>query len=583
MVAYLFTQLGFPYVQRASVELVLLSLTAGALGPWILMRGLGFFAHAIGTAAFPGLIVADAIGIAPQAGAVLGATGLAAGSGILNPGKSDGTRIALWLTGAMAAGALIASDISHPGAGVDTALFGSLLTVGSSDILTAAIAAAAGFWAAATGGPRWLAQGMLGRPSPRWDALLFLVVALAVLAQLSATGALLASSLLVLPATAARPWVSNLRSWQLLTGSLALVSAFIGLLASLGFDTPPGATIALTAGLVVVGSLIIKRVTKPGTNRSLRKALTATAAVAAAMVVGGCAGSQTNPIVATTPIVGSITQSIAGPGFTVKTLVPSGADPHSYEPRPSDTAALAGAKVLITSGAGLDNWVLNQKDKAGGKETVVDLAAHSPFKLDGEQPSEMDPHWFHDPRNVAAAGRTIALALSRRFPDQAAGFLQRAAELTAETRRLDKQARACTAKLTPLERNLVTDHDAFAYLAARLHLKVQGSILQSQSTVAAPSPRQIDSLAQQIKALRIKAIFPERALDPRLAKNLAKQSGASADTQLDADTLGPAGSQSGSWSGMWTGNVSRLVKALSGGRVTCNFNTTGATSDATQL
>ncbi|MCX6388069.1 MAG: hypothetical protein NTX07_05000, partial [Solirubrobacterales bacterium] len=65
-------------------------------------------------------------------------------------------------------------------------------------------------------------------------------------------------------------------------------------------------------------------------------------------------------------------------------------------------------------------------------------------------------------------------------------------------------------------------------------------------------------------------------------KNLATQSGASADTQLDADTLGPSGSQAGTWSGMWTGNVSRLVKALSGGRVTCNFNTTGATSDATK-
>ncbi|MCX6388068.1 MAG: zinc ABC transporter substrate-binding protein, partial [Solirubrobacterales bacterium] len=394
-------------------------------------------------------------------------------------------------------GALIASDISHPGAGVDTALFGSLLTVGRSDILTAAIAAAIGLWTAATGGPRWLAQGMLGHRYPRWDALLFLAVSLAVLAQLSATGALLASSLLVLPAAAARPWVSSIRSWQLLTGSLALLSAFIGLLASLGFDTPPGATIALTAGVVVVSSLIIKRVTKPGTDRSIRKALAVTAAVGAAIALGGCAGSQTNPIVATTPIVGSITQLIAGPEFTVKTLVPSGADPHSYEPRPSDTAALAGAKVLVTSGAGLDDWVLKQKDKAGGKETVVDLASHAPVKLVGEQAGQMDPHWFHDPRNVAAAGKAIAIELSKTFPNQSAGFLQRAGELTSETRRLDAQARVCTARLTPLERNLVTDHDAFAYLAARLHLKVQGSILQSQSTVAAPSPRQIDSLAQE--------------------------------------------------------------------------------------
>ena len=66
--------LTLPYLQRGVAEVLALSLAAGLLGTWIVLRGLAFFAHAVATATFPGLVLADGLGFA----APLGAAGAAA-------------------------------------------------------------------------------------------------------------------------------------------------------------------------------------------------------------------------------------------------------------------------------------------------------------------------------------------------------------------------------------------------------------------------------------------------------------------------------------------------------------------------
>ena len=58
-----------PFVQRAVLEVVVLAVAAGLIGTWIVLRGLAFYAHAVGTAAFPGLVLADGLGFAAHLGA----------------------------------------------------------------------------------------------------------------------------------------------------------------------------------------------------------------------------------------------------------------------------------------------------------------------------------------------------------------------------------------------------------------------------------------------------------------------------------------------------------------------------------
>ena len=559
-------QLGYGYAQRAVVELTLLAAISGAVGPWIAMRSLAFFSHAIGTAAFPGLVAADALGASPMlgAGATAAVVAIGAGGGKGRSSGSNSTKTGLWLTAALAAGALIASRQGVSSMAAQAALFGSLLTLTWMDLAVTGLVAVIAIVATVLGGPRWLDSGLTGANRPGWDRLLVVAVAAAAIAQLASAGSLLAAAMLVLPAIATRPWVRTIRWWQLATTAVALATGLAGLALSLGANLPPGASIAVVAGVIAFGSHLLAR----PVARQL--ALAATSLLAAVGLVGCGGTSAPGGIVATTPIVGSIATSVAGGQLPVSVLVPSGADPHEYEPRPSDIEALAGAKLIVENG-GLDSWVSRLKQRSGSNGHLLNLSAAVPYPRPGEQPKTTDPHWFHDPRNVAAAAQAIAARLAQIDPANAANYRARAAKLGATARALDAAGRACTANLNPSERNLVTDHDAFGYLAQRLRLTVQGTLLPTQSTEAAASPQQLDSLVQKIRELKIKAIFPERALDPKLARSIASQTGASSNTQLDADTLGPAGSTDSTWAGMWKQNVTRLAASLSGGRVKCDL------------
>src|SRR2546428_13551131 len=57
------------FVQRGLLEILVFSVVAGALGTWIVLRGLAFYAHAVAAAAFPGLVLADGLGFAAGLGA----------------------------------------------------------------------------------------------------------------------------------------------------------------------------------------------------------------------------------------------------------------------------------------------------------------------------------------------------------------------------------------------------------------------------------------------------------------------------------------------------------------------------------
>src|SRR5919107_1431972 len=79
-----------PFVQRGVAEVLLLAVGAGLLGTWIVLRGLAFYSHAVGTAAFPGLVVADGLGFAAPIGAFAAAALFAAAVGRLADSRRRG-------------------------------------------------------------------------------------------------------------------------------------------------------------------------------------------------------------------------------------------------------------------------------------------------------------------------------------------------------------------------------------------------------------------------------------------------------------------------------------------------------------
>src|SRR5207249_4644064 len=122
----------------------LLSVAAGILGTWVVLRGLAFFTHAVGTAAFPGLVLADGLGFPASLGAFGAALLFAGATSRLARGRSgdQDSMTALALIGALVTGVILASDVFHSGSNIETLLFGSLLATGTGDLVLAATASA---------------------------------------------------------------------------------------------------------------------------------------------------------------------------------------------------------------------------------------------------------------------------------------------------------------------------------------------------------------------------------------------------------------------------------------------------------
>lgn len=249
--------LAAPFMQRALLAALALSVAGGLLGTWIVLRRLAFFAHAAGSATFPGLVVAGPWGIAPPLAALAAGLGFA---GLLarmtrRGATSTDAATGLLLAGALALGIVLASDVFGSGAGVDRLLFGTLLGLSDGDLWLAGAVALAAIVATAALGRTWLATGFdpaaarsLGVATTRGDGLLLALLAVSVVAALPAVGALLVTTLLVVPAATARLLTASLRTLLALSVALAASESIAGLLLAYHLDLPPGPAIAVIGG-----------------------------------------------------------------------------------------------------------------------------------------------------------------------------------------------------------------------------------------------------------------------------------------------------------------------------------------------
>jgi zinc/manganese transport system substrate-binding protein len=572
-----------PFFQRGLIEVLILAIPAGLLGTWIVMRGLAFFSHAVGTAAFPGLVLADGLGFAVPLGAFGAAIAFTAGAAVLRGRRNDDDAVvALVLVGCLAGGVILASDVFGSGSNVETLLFGSLLLVDGADIRLAALAAAASLVASLLIGQHWLRAGFdptlpgsTGPSSRIFDAVLLGLVALAVTAALTVVGALLVSALFLVPAVTARMLTRRLASWQLLSVALVALEGTAGLWLSVETDAPPGATIACVAGAVFVvvaaGRALVRRP---------RAAALATALMVLGAVGAGCgtAGGSSDKVdvVATTTQLGDFVREVGGDAVEVDQVLEPNSDPHDYEPRPSDVEGAANAEVIFASGDDLDGWIGEIVSDSGSDAAVVDVGAEVPVRLrgesSGEEASKYDPHWWHDPRNAEAAVRTIERALVAADPSHRATFERNARAYLAKLRALDRGIVRCLESVPPARRKLVTDHDAFNYFADRYGIEVIGAVIPSQTTQAQASAKDLSELAQTIEAEEVQAIFPESSLSSKVADAIARQTGATAEYSLYGDTLGPEGSSGETYIGMEEANADAVVRGFTGGGRGCDLS-----------
>jgi ABC-type Zn uptake system ZnuABC Zn-binding protein ZnuA len=183
----------------------------------------------------------------------------------------------------------------------------------------------------------------------------------------------------------------------------------------------------------------------------------------------------------------------------VTALLPSGADPHTYELTPGRVADIARADLAFVNGLGLEGNVRAViEENAGGP--VVSLAQ-------GLDTLEGNPHLWLDVGNAVRYVERIRDALIERDGEGRSTYEANAEAYLEELEALDREVQAAVESVPPEGRKLVTFHDAFPYLADRYGLEVVAVVVASPGRE--PSARQVAQLTETLRSEGVPAVFKE--------------------------------------------------------------------------
>lgn len=241
-------------------------------------------------------------------------------------------------------------------------------------------------------------------------------------------------------------------------------------------------------------------------------------------------------VVATTSIVYDVVANVGGELIDLTMLIPLGTDPHGFEPRPQDVAAISEAHVIFANGMGLEEFLDPLLESAGAAGSVVHVS-HGVDFLETEDEEEehqadehdhagTDPHTWMNPNNVKVWVQNIETALSALDPDNTVQYQFNAADYTEKLQVLDEWIRQRVADIPETDRRLVTDHLIFAYLADAYGFEQVGAVIPGYSSLAEPSAQELAELVDAIQEFEVKAILVGGTVNPNLSQSIAQDTGA---------------------------------------------------------
>jgi ABC-type Zn uptake system ZnuABC Zn-binding protein ZnuA len=268
-------------------------------------------------------------------------------------------------------------------------------------------------------------------------------------------------------------------------------------------------------------------------------------------------------VVATTTVFADLVRQVGGTKVSVSSLVPKGGEVHTFDPTPSDVAAVAEAQLIVANGLGLDDWLTTLASDAGAADTpLVELAVDLPdvhylgaAEHDGQG---VNPHlWL----NVAYARKYVTkltTALKAADPADAAAYDAGAATYDRRLADLDAWAKDQIAAIPAEARRIVSFHEAFPYLADAYGLEIVGVAVEAPGQE--PSAGEIAALVDAIRAASVKAIFSEAQFPPDLVEQIAAETGATVESDLYNDSLGDPPVDT--YEGLIRWDIERIVVAL---------------------
>lgn len=288
--------------------------------------------------------------------------------------------------------------------------------------------------------------------------------------------------------------------------------------------------------------------------------------LAACLLVAACGGEAelaSSPgiegklqVVTTTALLADLVRNVGGDLVEVRSIVPAGADVHSFQTTPQDSIAVSRAQVIVSNGYGLDAFLtpVLQSAKEGAAvhvivtESIVLGPASGPGLRAGPartpRPSgdagqdSLDPHFYQNPENAVVYVDSIAGGLSEADPDNRSSYRANAADYVQRLRALDLEIREILSQVPSARRHLITFHDAFGHFASRYGWKASAFVSGDAEEV---SPGSVVRVMNIVRNEKLPAVFVGPQFSSKVIQRSARDAGVSIGTiYSDVAVGGPA-------------------------------------------
>jgi zinc transport system substrate-binding protein len=279
------------------------------------------------------------------------------------------------------------------------------------------------------------------------------------------------------------------------------------------------------------------------------------------------------PVIASIYPVADMVRQVGGDHVKVTCVLPPGASPHTFEPKPSLVRAFSSARIFFMIGAGLEFWA-NKFIKLAGPNLMtvvlsrgVDLIVSTEHDHERHphekaartlknEPAVANPHIWLDPVIAKSMVDKITAALCKVDPAHLAYYNQRSRNYLKELDRLDHLIAATTAGFK--NKKFVAFHASWDYFARQYGLEPVGIIEAAPGRN--PTPLQIKNIIAAIKQFHIRAVFAEPQLNPRAAEIIAKE--ANVRVLLLDPIGGPTQAYGNTYIDLMTHNLKILKEAM---------------------
>jgi ABC-type Zn uptake system ZnuABC Zn-binding protein ZnuA len=282
-------------------------------------------------------------------------------------------------------------------------------------------------------------------------------------------------------------------------------------------------------------------------------------------------GRPINIVTTVAPITSIVANIAGGTGATVTGVVPEGTNSHTFEPPPSAAVAMAAADVVFINGLGLEDPTRELAETNMPKSAEVcelgtttlpekDWIYDFSFPKDGGKPN---PHLWTNPPMVKAYAGVVRDTLVKRDPANGVAYESNYTAFAAKVDALDEAMKTATATVPRTDRKLLTYHDAYAYFALHYGWDVIGAI--QPSSFDEPTPKEVAGLIEQIRELKVKAIFGSEVFPSPVLEQIGAETGTRyVDVLRDDDLVGEPGDPEHSWAGLMRFNYVTMVESLGG-------------------